>query len=69
MVNGEMIPSLVEIGKKFNVNKLFIMVQDVAHARAGGELIAKIMAEKGWTVHRQTGNLSHRDHGFLHGSA
>jgi len=50
MVGGEMIPSLVEIGKKYNVNKLFLMVQDVAHARAGGEGIAKVMAEKGWTV-------------------
>jgi branched-chain amino acid transport system substrate-binding protein len=47
---GEIIPSLVEVGKKFKLNKLFIMVQDVAHARAGGELIAKNMAEKGWTV-------------------
>jgi branched-chain amino acid transport system substrate-binding protein len=50
MVGGEMIPSLVEIGKRYNVNKLFLMVQDVAHARAGGEGIAKVMAEKGWTV-------------------
>jgi branched-chain amino acid transport system substrate-binding protein len=50
MVTGEIIPCLEHIGKKFNVNKLFIMVQDVAHARGGGELIAKIMAGKGWTV-------------------
>ncbi|MCU0578166.1 MAG: ABC transporter substrate-binding protein [Desulfobacterota bacterium] len=50
LVMGEIIPSLVEVGKKFKLNKLFIMVQDVAHARAGGELIAKNMAEKGWTV-------------------
>ena len=50
MVNGEMIPSLLEIGKKYNINKLFIMIQDVAHARWGGGLIAKVMAEKGWTV-------------------
>jgi branched-chain amino acid transport system substrate-binding protein len=50
MVTGEIIPSLEHIGKTFNINKLFIMVQDVAHARSGGELIAKIMAGKGWTV-------------------
>ncbi len=50
MVGGEIIPSLLEIGKKFDLNRLFIMVQDVAHARAGGSLIAKIMAGKGWTV-------------------
>jgi branched-chain amino acid transport system substrate-binding protein len=50
MVTGEIIPCLVDIGTKHKLNKLFIMVQDVAHARAGGELIAKIMSGKGWTV-------------------
>ena len=50
MVGGEIIPSLVDIGKKFNLNRLFIMIQDVAHARGGGGLIAKIMAGKGWTI-------------------
>ncbi|OGP51500.1 MAG: ABC transporter substrate-binding protein [Deltaproteobacteria bacterium RBG_13_43_22] len=50
MVTGEIIPCLVDIGNKFKVNKLFIMVQDVAHARGGGALIAKIMAGKNWTV-------------------
>ncbi|MFH0786514.1 MAG: ABC transporter substrate-binding protein [Pseudomonadota bacterium] len=50
MVTGEIIPCLVDIGKNHNLNKLYIMVQDVAHARGGGELIAKIMAGKGWTV-------------------
>ena len=50
MVTGEIIPSLLEIEKEFGLNKLFIMVQDVAHARAGGGLIAKLMAKKGWTV-------------------
>jgi branched-chain amino acid transport system substrate-binding protein len=50
MVGGEIIPSLLDIGKTYGLNRLFIMVQDVAHARAGGSLIAKIMAGKGWTV-------------------
>jgi branched-chain amino acid transport system substrate-binding protein len=50
MVGGEIIPCLVEIGKKYNLNRLFIMIQDVAHARAGGGIIAKVMAKKGWTV-------------------
>jgi branched-chain amino acid transport system substrate-binding protein len=50
MVVGEMIPALVGIGEKFDLNRLFIMIQDVAHARGGGGLIAKFMAEKGWTV-------------------
>jgi branched-chain amino acid transport system substrate-binding protein len=50
LVGGEMIPSLRELGKMHKLNKLFVMVQDVAHARAAGELIAKAMAGKGWTV-------------------
>ncbi len=50
MVGGEIIPCLLDIGKKFNLDRLFIMIQDVAHARGGGGLIAKIMAKKGWNV-------------------
>jgi branched-chain amino acid transport system substrate-binding protein len=50
MVVGEIIPCLVDIGKRFDVDRLFIMIQDVAHARAGGGIIAKVMAGKGWHV-------------------
>lgn len=50
MVGGEIIPCLLEIGEKYGLNRLFIMIQDVAHARAGGGIIAKVMAKKGWTV-------------------
>lgn len=50
MVMGELVPCLEEIGKNFGLNKLVIMVQDVAHARAGGDILAKVMAKKGWTV-------------------
>jgi branched-chain amino acid transport system substrate-binding protein len=50
MVLGEIIPSLEVIGKKFGLNRMFIMIQDVAHARGGGGLIAKKMAGKGWTI-------------------
>jgi branched-chain amino acid transport system substrate-binding protein len=50
MVTGELIPCLVDIGKRFKLNKLFIMIQDVAHARKGGQIIAKIMGKKGWKV-------------------
>lgn len=50
MVGGEIIPCLVEIGKKYGFSRLFIMIQDVAHARAGGAIIAKIMKKKGWKV-------------------
>jgi len=50
MVTGEIIPCLIDIGKRFQVDRLFIMIQDVAHARAGGGIIAKLMAKKGWHV-------------------
>lgn len=50
MVGGEIIPCLVGLGQKYGLNRLFIMIQDVAHARAGGDIIAKVMAKKGWTV-------------------
>jgi branched-chain amino acid transport system substrate-binding protein len=50
MVVGEIIPCLLDIGKRFGVDRLFIMIQDVAHARAGGGIIAKVMAGKGWHV-------------------
>ncbi len=50
MVVGEIVPCLLEIEKKYGLNRLFIMVQDVAHGRAGGGIIAKVMAKKGWHV-------------------
>jgi branched-chain amino acid transport system substrate-binding protein len=50
MVSGELVPCLDQIGKEFGLNRLMIMVQDVAHARAGGGVLAKAMAAKGWTV-------------------
>lgn len=50
MVVGELVPCLEYIGKTFNLNRLSIMVQDVAHARAGGKILATVMAKKGWTV-------------------
>jgi len=50
MVTGEFIPCLMDIKAKFGLNKLFIMIQDVAHARGGGDLVAKLASEKGWEV-------------------
>lgn len=50
MVMGELVPCLVEIGKRFNLDRLMIMVQDVAHARAGGDILKKVMGGKGWKV-------------------
>jgi len=50
MVLGELVPCLLDIGKQFKLDKLYIMVQDVAHARAGGSLLQKVMSGKGWKV-------------------
>jgi branched-chain amino acid transport system substrate-binding protein len=50
MVVGEFIPCLMEIKAKHNLNRLFIMIQDVAHARVGGELVEKMSKERGWEV-------------------
>ncbi len=50
MVGGEIVPSLLFIEEKYGLNRLFIMVQDVAHARGGGALLAKVMPGKGWEV-------------------
>ncbi|MGQ9777847.1 MAG: ABC transporter substrate-binding protein [Thermodesulfobacteriota bacterium] len=50
MVTGEFIPCLMRIKEKFGLNRLFIMVQDVAHARGGGDLVAKFAGEKGWEI-------------------
>lgn len=50
MVVGEFIPCLMDIKAKHNLNRLFIMIQDVAHARTGGDLVEKFSKEKGWEV-------------------
>ncbi len=50
MVIGEFLPCLMDIKAKYGLNKLFIMIQDVAHARGGGDLVAKLASEKGWEV-------------------
>jgi branched-chain amino acid transport system substrate-binding protein len=50
MVTGEFLPCLMDIKAKYGLNKLFIMIQDVAHARGGGDLVAKLATEKGWEV-------------------
>ncbi|MBS3907018.1 MAG: ABC transporter substrate-binding protein [Syntrophaceae bacterium] len=50
LVTGEFVPKLMDIKAKLGLNRLFIMVQDVAHARATGDLTAKLAGEKGWEV-------------------
>ncbi len=50
MVAGEFVPCLMDIKAKYGLNKLFIMVQDVAHARAAGDATGKLASEKGWEI-------------------
>jgi branched-chain amino acid transport system substrate-binding protein len=50
MVMGELVPCLEGIGKKYGLDRLMILVQDVAHARAGGAILKKVMSSKGWKV-------------------
>ncbi len=50
MVEGEFIPCLMGIKEKFGLNRLFIMIQDVAHARGGGDAVNKMASERGWQV-------------------
>ncbi len=47
---GEQIPALLDIGARFGLDRVYIMVQDVAWARGFGGIFAKVMAGKGWTV-------------------
>jgi branched-chain amino acid transport system substrate-binding protein len=46
----EILTCLMEIKDRFKLDKLFIMVQDVAHARAAGQILEKLASEKGWNV-------------------
>jgi len=49
MVN-EMVEVLEQIKKDFGFTKIYIMIQDVAHARSGGDVLNKTLPTKGWTV-------------------
>ena len=46
----EFITLLSDIKKGHGFNKAYIMVQDVAHARGGGEAMKKMMTDTGWDV-------------------
>ncbi|MCD6306968.1 MAG: ABC transporter substrate-binding protein [Deltaproteobacteria bacterium] len=46
----EIMACFQEIQGKYGLNKVFIMVQDVAHARGGGKVLGKVAARKGWQV-------------------
>ncbi len=46
----EILTSLLEIKQKYGLDKVFIMVQDVAHARAAGKILKKVASKKGFTI-------------------
>ena len=47
---NEFITFLGDVKKGHGFNKVYIMVQDVEHARKGGEFMKKMLTEKGWEV-------------------
>lgn len=47
---GEMLTLFDSLQKDKGFNKVAIMVQDVAHARGGGDIMAKQLADRGWDV-------------------
>ena len=47
---GELVTLIEDVRKTHALDKAYIMVQDVAHARAGGEAMQKALTAKGWTV-------------------
>ncbi|MFH0977181.1 MAG: ABC transporter substrate-binding protein [Spirochaetota bacterium] len=47
---GEFVALLGDIKKNYGFDKVYIMVQDVAHARGGGEAMKMALISKGWTV-------------------
>ena len=46
----EFITMIEDLKKGHKFDKAYIMVQDVAHARGGGEAMKKGLTDKGWTV-------------------
>ena len=46
----EIMACFTELKEKYGLNKVFIMVQDVSHARGGGEVLGKVAAKAGWTI-------------------
>ena len=46
----EFITLLEDQRKSYGFSKAYIMVQDVEHARKGGEFMKKALGDKGWTV-------------------
>ena len=64
---GEIFTNFTELKERYGFNNLFIIAQDVSHARGAGALV-KDIATKRVERHRP-GNLPHRRQRFLHGAA
>jgi branched-chain amino acid transport system substrate-binding protein len=51
---GWMVREIVEVLETIRADhafdKVYILVQDVAHARAGGDILDKLLSERGWAV-------------------
>jgi branched-chain amino acid transport system substrate-binding protein len=47
---GEIFANFAQLKEKHGFNSLFIMAQDVSHARGAAELVKKLATDKGWSV-------------------
>jgi len=47
---GEILTCFKNLKQRYGLNKIFVMVQDVAHARTAGKIISKVAAKKGFDV-------------------
>ncbi|MFO7784221.1 MAG: ABC transporter substrate-binding protein [Desulfatiglandales bacterium] len=47
---GEIIANFIKLRETHGLNKVFVMAQDVSHARGAGEIISKVAADKGFEV-------------------
>jgi branched-chain amino acid transport system substrate-binding protein len=47
---GEIFANFAKLKQRYGFNNLFIIAQDVSHARGAAEIIKKIATDKGWNV-------------------
>ena len=47
---GEIFANFAELKQRYGFNNLFIIAQDVSHARGAAKIIEKIATKKGWNV-------------------
>ncbi len=47
---GEMFANFAELKEKYGFNNLFIIAQDVSHARGAAKVMKKVALKKGWNV-------------------